>query len=451
MKNAIISIGSEAINHVDQRFVSFAIDTAQIVGGKWWAPNFRFNIKPATKKVEPINLRDKRLIELSKELAPAYLRIGGSDADFVYYQMTSQEGTSPLYRHILTKERIDEIIEFAEVSGMKIIFNLNAGPSNRDKKNYIDKNALELIQYASHKIDTWELGNEVNGFIAIHGPKHRISGKQYAQDFSQLKNKLHHELKLIGPSCIFIPRVGEVFGITRQFLQNTKTPPDILSWHYYPQQSKRFIGRVRPARYYKSYKQRYLNDVQKWAKRMHALHTKYAPKAQLWMTEIGHAMFGGEPNHSNRYIAGIWWMDLLGTLARMHHQVVVRQTLIGSDYGIIDDKTLEPNPDYYNSLLWKKCMGSKVFKASSDNPYLRVYAHSTTGKQRGTNIALLAINIHDKQSINLKIPQGVIKKYHLCTAPNIRSKKVTIDEQTCNQQTFTLPPLSYGFFLISKN
>ena len=181
---------------------------------------------------------------------------------------------------------------------------------------------------------------------------------------------------------------------------------------------------------------------------MRKFQTDSTPTSQLWMTETGHAMFGGQQKHSNRYIAGIWWLDLLGTLARMHHQVVIRQTLIGSDYGIIDDHTLEPNPDYHNSLLWKECMGTKVFQANSDNPYLRVYAHSSNIKTH--DIALLAINIHKKQTINLKIPQGMIKKYYHCSAKNIRGKKIDINEETCHQQTFTLPPLSYAFFLIKK-
>lgn len=87
----VITLNSNVINRVNPCFVSFAIDTAQIVGGKWWAPNFRFNIKPATKSVAPLNLSNKKLIELSRQLAPAYLRIGGSDADSVYYQINSKK------------------------------------------------------------------------------------------------------------------------------------------------------------------------------------------------------------------------------------------------------------------------------------------------------------------------------------------------------------------------
>lgn len=332
---------------------------------------------------------------------------------------------------------------------MKLIFNLNAGPSSRKKKQFEDENALELMDYSSNKINVWELGNEINGFSAIHGPHHQISGKQYAKDFAQLKSKMEPHHKLIGPSSLFWPRVGEGLSITEQFLKNTTHTPDILSWHYYPQQSKRFIGRIRPARYYKSYKQRYLDDVQKWAAKMRRLQTKYAPESQIWITETGHAMFGGEPHHSNRYIAGLWWLDLLGTLARMHHQVVVRQTLIGSDYGVIDENTLEPNPDYFNSLLWKKCMGEKVLHITSDNPSIRVYAHNSATIHHG-DTAILAINIHPQETAHLKIPQGIIKKYYHCSSQKIDGKKVTIRSQTCNQQTFVLPSLSYAFLMIKK-
>ncbi|MGA2612961.1 MAG: hypothetical protein ABSG38_05870 [Spirochaetia bacterium] len=40
-----------------------------------------------------------------------------------------------------------------------------------------------------------------------------------------------------------------------------------------------------------------------------------------------------------------------------------RQSLVGSDYGLLDQNSFAPRPDYYASFLWKRLMGNRVFKA----------------------------------------------------------------------------------------
>ena len=94
---------------------------------------------------------------------------------------------------------------------------------------------------------------------------------------------------------------------------------------------------------------------------MKALRDQYAPGKPVWIGETGGAQFGGEPGISDAYLGGLWWLDELGLAARSGVEVVVRQTLSGSNYGLIDDKTLVPRPDYWNSWLWKRLMGQEVF------------------------------------------------------------------------------------------
>ena len=54
------------------------------------------------------------------------------------------------------------------------------------------------------------------------------------------------------------------------------------------------------------------------------------------------------------------WLDQLGALAKRGTAVQCRQTLAGADYGLLDEETLEPTPDYWASLLWRRCMGTAV-------------------------------------------------------------------------------------------
>jgi len=58
--------------------------------------------------------------------------------------------------------------------------------------------------------------------------------------------------------------------------------------------------------------------------------------------------------------------------------VQCRQTLCGADYGLIDDATLEPTPDFWASLLWTRLMGRAVLRVVplGAPPTVRAYAHA---------------------------------------------------------------------------
>jgi heparanase 1 len=132
---------------------------------------------------------------------------------------------------------------------------------------------------------------------------------------------------------------------------------------------------------------------------------RYAPGKPIWLGETGNAQFGGEPGLSDRYLAGLWWLDELGLMARSGVSVVVRQCLAGMDYGLLDGASFEPRPDYWNSLLWKRLMGPKVFAATVDTDLsgepsrLRAYAQGGPG-----GICLLLINLDPVQALRVALP-----------------------------------------------
>src|SRR5919201_613535 len=101
----------------------------------------------------------------------------------------------------------------------------------------------------------------------------------------------------------------------------------------------------------------------RWAQLVERARTQYSPGAEVWLGESGNAQCGGEPGVSDALAGTLWWVDQLGALARRGQRVVFRQTLVGSDYGLLDDQTLDPRPDYWASILWKRVMGTKVLSA----------------------------------------------------------------------------------------
>lgn len=82
---------------------------------------------------------------------------------------------------------------------------------------------------------------------------------------------------------------------------------------------------------------------------------------------------------SGTWAATPWWLDQLGLLALHGHEVQCRQTLAGADYGLLTEGSLDPTPDYWASLLWRRTMGNRAYAVAlpaGTPPTVRVYCHS---------------------------------------------------------------------------
>jgi hypothetical protein len=78
-------------------------------------------------------------------------------------------------------------------------------------------------------------------------------------------------------------------------------------------------------------------------------------------------------------------------LAKAGVQVVMHNTLAGSDYGLLDDQTRQPRPNYWGALLWRQLMGTTVLDVGVPvQSGLHVYAHCQRDVAGG--VTILAIN-----------------------------------------------------------
>lgn len=123
-----------------------------------------------------------------------------------------------------------------------------------------------------------------------------------------------------------------------RFLQKTAKSPsavflDAVSWHYYPLQSSRGRVAVRRASETKLLFPQALNEVARWNRRIRTFIERIntvrpiIASTENWVTETGHALYGGEPG------------------------------LSGSNYGLLDEKNLAPPgriimPAFYGNTLW---------------------------------------------------------------------------------------------------
>ena len=82
----------------------------------------------------------------------------------------------------------------------------------------------------------------------------------------------------------------------------------------------------------------------------------------------------------------------------------MHNTLASSDYGLLDENTYQPRPNYWAALLWRKLMGTTVLDpGASPAPNLHVYAQCLRNHPGG--VALLFINADNDhaQSLNVAV------------------------------------------------
>lgn len=403
---------------VPDRYLSFALDVSQVVGGKWWDPRAEAAEWGSGTVAAPVFDFDRPgLDRLVQALAPAYLRIGGSEADKVYYDLSERAaGIPPGYHSALRHDQWDAAHAFAARNGLDVIFTLNAGPAARDRRGrWLGENASELLAYTArrgHRVAAWELGNELNIFFAVHGPMAQVPVAQYVQDLAvarRLVDEVTPGAWLASQGSAFWPVLGEPLGLLSGYLPRSLAKGghllDVITWHYYPQQSRRGPFASRRAHPARLLEPAHLDEAAHWADKLALWRDRLAPGRPLWLGETGHAQFGGEPGLSDVYLAGLWWLDQLGLMARHGQELVVRQTLAGMDYGLLDGETLEPRPDYWHSLLWKRLMGRQVYGARAAGPgagRLRVYAHGAAG-QPGA-VVVLALNLDPGRDVLVSLP-----------------------------------------------
>jgi hypothetical protein len=157
-----------------------------------------------------------------------------------------------------------------------------------------------------------------------------------------------------------------------------------------------------------------------------ALRDKYEPGKPIWNTETAEAACGGD-RFAATFLDSFRYLNQLGILARLGVQVHMHNTLAASDYGLLDEKTYEPRPDYWAALAWHKLMGTTVLDPGpAAAPGLHLYAHCQRDQPGG--VVLLAINANAAASAQLEIPSAS-ERYTL-TANDLQDGKVKLNSVT---------------------
>ncbi|MEL6179936.1 MAG: hypothetical protein AAFS10_13340 [Myxococcota bacterium] len=440
------------VAEISPRYLSVAVDTAQVVGGTFWNPDGSQGTT-GNAFVDPYPFDHPKLRNLAAELAPAYLRIGGSDADLTWYDLSDDPVEEPptADEWVMTREQWDRLNRFAIDLDFEVSFTLNVGPGARDADRvWQPENARTLIRYTveqGYPVTLWELGNEINAFQAIHGLDWGISGQAYAEDFAAAKALIDQEdpgAPLAGPSSAYWPTVGEPILVYEDFMEEAGEWVDVVTWHYYPQQSSRCPLAVLEATPTLMLDPMRLAEADIHAAEVERVRDAWAPDVPIWLGESGHAQCGGALGVSDRFVSGFWWLDQLGRLAQRGHRVAVRQTLSGSDYGMLDDDgSFNPRPDYWNSVLWRRLMGTQVLSPlrMDDDAGLISYTHCTRG--RAGTVTVLLINVEeDAITVSFGEVLGDAQERYRITTDDLLSKTWQLNGETQSaSDEGVLPPL----------
>ncbi|XP_027840652.2 heparanase-like isoform X3 [Aphis gossypii] len=371
------------------KFLSFSFDTYSL------------------RKMNELPISDERFINLARLLSPAYVRIGGTSADCLFFnesppQNSHTQVTSPIdgnhYSNFtFSEEDFLSLYQFTKKSGLRMLFDLNVLIRNPDG-SWNDSNARQIVEFAKYHEMTldWQLGNE--------------------------------------------------------FLKNDEDCIDYVTWHQY------YIN-GRTAKVQDFIDPKVFNILSKQIKSLQDVIDGVGKKIPMWLSETSTAFGGGARNISDRFVAGFLFLDKLGYSASEGLQVVIRQSFFNGHYAMVGPD-LNPNAVWWVSVFYKEFVSNKVLKLATINNFgnVRLYAHCTPEKSlvsRVPAVTVFGMNLHN-YSVNISIqgykstPKITIFMYAL-TSDDLQSRTIKLNGKDLNLLfNGDLPPFKPVILKIGK-
>lgn len=390
-----------AIGAIDARFQSYNIEMVEVTGGQFWKPYPRtsraLDERDRYSDRPPIDLANARLRKLAAALSPAYLRVSGTWANATFFADADRapDKPPPGFDAVLSHSQWRGVIDFARAVDAEIVTSFAISTGSRDADGvWTPDQAQHLVDYTHSlggHIAAAEFMNEPT-LAATNGAPPGYDAKAYGRDFRIFREWMQRaapETLIIGPGSIgeassSPPRSGIA---TRDLLAASGPGVDRLSYHHYNTLSPRCGGRDEPAQ---ALSGPWLARTEATLATYLALRDAFEPSKPIWLTETADAACGGN-RWDGTFLDTFRYLDQLGRLAKAGVQVVMHNTLAASDYGLLDEGTFRPRPNYWAALLWHRLMGTIVLEANGVvAPDLYLYAHCHPG-MRGA-VSVLAIN-----------------------------------------------------------
>lgn len=447
-----------AAGEVDKRFQSYNIEMLEVTGGRFWKPYKELQASSAGKKDAdrpgstpagmnpdlyqyrpPVDLQNTRLRKLAAALGPAYVRVSGTWANSTYFYDAggSASATPPKgFNGVLTREQWKAVVDFAHAVNAEIITSFATSAGTRNPEGvWTPDQARAFLSYTKlvgGSIAAAEFMNEPN-LAVIGGAPKGYDAAAYARDIAVFRPFLKQtslDTLFLGPGSVAenpssaIPLNSGMLR-SQDLLKATGPVYDVFSYHLYPAVSQRCAG-MSPAMGTTAdaaLSEQWLARPDTINAYYTSLRDRFEPGKPVWITETADAACGGNP-WASKFLDTFRYIDEHARLAQQGVRVIAHNTLAASDYGLLDENTFAPRPNYWAALLWHRLMGTTVLKPNSPEANgIHLYAHCMSDVPGG--VTLLAINTdrQNAQTLAVSIPS---ERYTM-TASKLEDTRVDLN------------------------
>ena len=451
-----------ALHEMDERLMSYNVEMTEVTGGTFWkaytpeqiAGTEKFppisgmhEIAGLMQWYDPIDTTNPRLIKLAKDLGPAWMRVSGTWATKTYYDFDGKGLPEFGWQNCMTREQWVNIIRFADAIGAKILISV----ANCEGLHHTDEpwnpsqaeQIFNLSKELGHPIDAVEFTNEPNmmegtGFPAGYKPEHFRRDQDL---FHKWIRENHPDTLVVGP-CTTDGNALKMgpdaakggAGIadimyscsTDELMEGCSEKVDVFSYHYYNGVSER-LEAVMPMAHWQADQtltEEYLAVAGNAARAFAPYRDKYAPGAQMWVTESGDAGGGGN-TWGSTFMDVFRTLNELGEFSTVTDGVIFHNTLASSDYGFLKHGSFEPRPNYFAVLLWNRLMGKTVYATGEKlREGAHVYAHSRKDGKNG--VVYLIINNSKTDATSVELPSEAVV-YTLTGRDGLRSRVMQLN------------------------
>jgi heparanase 1 len=448
------------IGTVDERFQSYNIEMVEVIGGRFWKPygsttneskaqepSPQAGFTPAGidpnlyRYRAPIDLSNPRLRKLAAALSPAYVRVSGTWANSAYFQ--ESENVAPAnapsgFSGVLTREEWKGVVEFSHAVNAEIVTSVATGPGSRDAQGvWTSDQARQLFEYtksAGGRIAASEFMNEPT-YAAMGGAPKGYDAASYGRDVSVFRTFLRKtapDTLFLGPGSVgegpfAMPMGGGVLK-SEDLLHAAGPVFDVFSYHLYAAASQRCatMGASSQTTAAVALSHDWLSRPERIDAFYANLRDRFEPGKSLWITETADAACGGNP-WASTFLDTFRYLVQHASLAQRGVKVIMHNTLASSDYGLLDENTFAPRPNYWAAMLWRRLMGTTVLDPQiTSTPNLYAYAHCLRNHSGG--VAFLVINADEHQIHEITLAPEA-ERYTL-TAGQLQDRAVQLNGKT---------------------
>jgi len=398
----------KAIGTIDVRFQSYNIEMVEVTGGRFWKPYARGGVgRDRYAYRPPIDLANTRLRKLAAALGPAYLRVSGTWANATFFADTDNAPAAPPagFNTVLSRAQWRGVVDFARLVDAEIVTSFAVSPGSRDAGGVWTpdqaQRLVDLTRSLDSRIVAAEFMNEPT-LAANNGAPAGYDANAYGRDFKIFHTWIKRaspETLIVGPGSVGDSATSSATGITTRDLLAASGPGlDRVSYHHYNALSPRCGVHDDPAQ---ALSEGWFSRTDAALAVYRGLRDEFEPGKPIWLTETADAACGGN-RWDATFLDSFRYLDQLGRLAKAGVQVVMHNTLAASDYGLLDEKTFRPRPNYWAALLWHRLMGTTLLDAGMvSTSAVHAYAHCHPTTKGAASVLLINTSRHGSHAVTL--------------------------------------------------